>query len=103
MEITIEILNPKSCDFILLIYEYIILLYRRLIKTRRIRWARNVAGIQETEMHKVLWPVKLKERDHLGDLGIEWRIILKWILNEQDGRTWTAFMWLRTGANFGLL
>jgi hypothetical protein len=29
--------------------------------------------------------VSLKERDHLGDLGIGWRIILKWILNRVRG------------------
>jgi hypothetical protein len=24
----------------------------------------------------------LKDRDYLGDLGIDWRIILKWVLKE---------------------
>lgn len=45
----------------------------------RMRWTRHVSGIKETEMHKALSPVNLKERDQ-EHLGIEWSVILKWIL-----------------------
>jgi hypothetical protein len=34
-------------------------------------------------------------RDHLGDLGIEGRIIVKLILKKQDVRVWIGFRWLR--------
>jgi hypothetical protein len=37
----------------------------------------------------------LKGRDHLGDLGVDGKIILKRILGKQDVRMWTAFIWLK--------
>ena len=27
----------------------------------------------------------MRERDHLQDLGIQWRIVLKWILSDRTG------------------
>jgi hypothetical protein len=37
----------------------------------------------------------LNERDHLGETGMERRIILKWNIKKQDLREWTTFIWLR--------
>jgi hypothetical protein len=37
----------------------------------------------------------LKERIYLEDLGVDKKIILKWILGKLYGRTWTGFIWLR--------
>jgi len=36
--------------------------------------------------------VNLKERNHLEELCIEGRIILKWILNKYDWEEWTGLM-----------
>jgi hypothetical protein len=42
-------------------------------------------------------------RDLLGDLGKDWRIILKWILGKYDVRIWTGFCWLRIGFSGGII
>ena len=46
-----------------------------------------------------LWWGNLKERDYLGDLGIDGRIILrKW-----DVGAWTGLIWIRIGTGGGHL
>ena len=37
------------------------------------------------EMHIGFWWGDLRERDHMEDLGLDGRIILKWVLKEWDG------------------
>jgi hypothetical protein len=44
-----------------------------------------------------------KERDHWEDRSIGGWIILKWILEKQDGMVWIALIWLRIGISGGLL
>jgi hypothetical protein len=36
-------------------------------------------------VHTALWWGNLRERDHLKYLGLDMRVILKWILKERDG------------------
>jgi hypothetical protein len=45
----------------------------------------------------------LKGRDHLEDLGVDGKIILKWILRKVGKKLWTRCIWLRIGTSGGLL
>jgi hypothetical protein len=54
-------------------------------------------------VHKGFWWGDLREGDHLGDQGIDGRIILKWILKKWDEGAWTELIWLRIGTGDGLL
>jgi len=47
------------------------------------------------EMHTGFGWVNLKETDDLKNLGVGGRIMLKSVLNKQDGVKWTGFIWLR--------
>jgi hypothetical protein len=38
----------------------------------------------------------MNTRDNLGNLDVNERIILKWVLKKQDGTAQTGFMWLST-------
>jgi hypothetical protein len=44
-----------------------------------------------------------KEWDQLGDLGVDGKLILKWILNKQDTRTSAGFIWHRIQTSSGHL
>ena len=74
-----------------------------VIKSRTMRFARNVACMREQKMHTDFLLGNLRERDHLEDLGIGGRIILKWILNKYDGRMVTVYLWHSTESSGGLL
>jgi hypothetical protein len=54
-------------------------------------------------VHTGFWWGELKDRDHFKDLSIDGRIILKYILKKQNGRTWTGLIWLRTEPSGRLL
>jgi hypothetical protein len=41
------------------------------------------------------------ERDHLEDLSLDVRVILKWMLQKQ-GKEWIGFIWLSAGKTGGL-
>jgi hypothetical protein len=36
-------------------------------------------------------------KNHLEDLGVDGRIILKYIFQKWDGEAWTGLLWLRIG------
>ena len=50
-------------------------------------------------MHRMFWYGTLRERDHLEDLGVDVRMILKWIFKKEAGDV----IWLRIGTVGGLL
>jgi hypothetical protein len=52
----------------------------QVIKSRSMRLAGHVACIRERRgIYIGVWWGNLRERDHLEDLGIDGRIILRWI------------------------
>jgi hypothetical protein len=52
---------------------------------------------------KNFWLIRVKGRGNSEDLGVDGKIILKWILRKQDAGVWTGFIWLRIGTRGGLL
>jgi len=56
---------------------------------------KHVACLREGEVPTGLWWGNLREGDHLEDLVLDVRIILKWNLKKYNRRAWTGFIWLR--------
>ena len=48
----------------------------------RVRWAGNVAQMLGRGVHKGFSCRNLRERDHLEELGVDRRIILRWIIRK---------------------
>jgi hypothetical protein len=44
------------------------------------------------EMHTKIWSENLKGESHSADSGIDYKIILEWILSKYGGNVWTGFM-----------
>jgi hypothetical protein len=51
-------------------------------------------------VHRLLMG-RLKERDHLEDLGMDEKILLKWMINAVDGKVWIGFFWVGIGIMMG--
>jgi len=74
-----------------------------VIKSRRMRWAGHVALMWEgRHIYRVLVG-KPEGKDHLGDLGVDGRMILRWIFRKWDVGAWTGTSWLRIGTGGGHL
>jgi len=54
------------------------------------------------EVHIGFWWGNLRDRDNLGDIRTDGKIILKSIFKKWDGETWTRLLWLRIGKSGGL-
>jgi hypothetical protein len=68
----------------------------RVIKSRRLRWTGHVACMRR-DGYRVLVG-NPKEGDHLEDIGIDGRILLKWILEMWNGaRTGSILLRIGTG------
>ena len=50
-----------------------------VIKSRKMRWARRVARMGTGEAYAGFSWRNLRERDHVGDPGVDGRMILRWI------------------------
>jgi len=75
----------------------------RVIKSRRMRWAGHVARMGERRgVYRVL-VVKPEEKSHLGEPGVDGRIILRCIFRKWDVGVWTGSSWLRIGTVGGHL
>jgi len=61
-----------------------------VIKSRRMRWAENVARMGEETGCIGPWWGNRRERDHWGDLGVDGWIILRWISRRWDMGIWTG-------------
>jgi len=69
------------------------------MKSRRMRWAFHVARMGEV---LVRWG-NLREKDNLGDPGIDGRLLFRWIFRKWDVRVWTGSSGLRIGTGGGHL
>jgi hypothetical protein len=73
------------------------------LKLHRMKWMGHVARMVERRgVYKVLVG-KPEGRNHLEDLGVDGRILLRWIFRKWDVRAWTGSMWLGIETGSGLL
>ena len=75
----------------------------RVIKSRRIKWAGHVARVGERRGVYSVLVGKPEERDHLGDPGVDGRIMLRWIFRKWDVGVWTGSIWLKKWTGGGHL
>jgi len=54
----------------------------RVIKLRRMRWVRHVARMGRREAYTGFWWGNLRERNNLGDPGVNGRITFRWIFRK---------------------
>ena len=60
-------------------------------------WVGHVARMRERRgVYKVLVG-KAEAKNHLGDPGVDGRIILRWIFRKCNVGVWTGSSWLRIG------
>jgi len=55
------------------------------------------------EMHTKFWSENLKGRDLSENLGLDWKIILEWILDKEGGKVWAGCKSIRIMSSGELL
>jgi hypothetical protein len=73
----------------------------RVIKSRRMRWARHTERMGRGKAYRGLWWRNLKNSDHLKDSGVDGRIILKWVFSKWEVGACTGSIWLKIGTGGG--
>ena len=74
-----------------------------VIQSRRKRWVGHVGCMWEERSIQGIGGENLRERDHLGDSGIDGRIILRWIFRKWNVGVGTGSSRLRIGIGGGHL
>jgi hypothetical protein len=62
------------------------------------KWAEDVARMGIRSCAYCMLVGRTDGKRSPGDLGVDGRIILNFILKESDGMSWARFFWLKTGA-----
>jgi hypothetical protein len=72
-----------------------------VVKSRRNRWAGQVASMGARRRIYRVVVEKPRERDNLEDPSVDGRIILRWVFRKWDVGEWAGLIWLRIGTGGG--
>jgi hypothetical protein len=96
--------NPIAVNKYIISYHFCVFQVHRICSNKsirgrsiRMRWVGHVARMGDRRGAYVMLVGDLRERDHLEYLGLDERIILKWIFKNWDRESWTGLIWLRLG------
>jgi hypothetical protein len=69
-----------------------------------ITWDDDVARMGRKRLRRKFVGKNLRERDHLGEVLILWKVMLKSasVLKMMDRRSWTGLIWLKTETRVGI-
>jgi hypothetical protein len=64
----------------------------RRIKPRRMKWTGHLACLGKRKVTYRVWMGSSEGKNHLEDLGVDGRIILKWIMKKWDQGAWAGWL-----------